>query len=388
MASKRDYYDVLGVSKNADEAEIKKAYRKLAKKYHPDANPDNKEEAREQFKEVSEAYEVLSDSQKRQTYDQFGHAAFDSGAGASSGGGFGGFGGFSGGMDVGDIFDNIFGGGFGDIFGGGSSRRRNGPKQGGDIEASIHLTFEEAVFGCTKDITYKRQENCDVCKGTGAKPGTHAESCKNCSGSGQERVVQQTMLGAMTTVRNCHVCGGTGKIIKNPCTKCSGKGRVEVKKTVKVDIPKGINHGQSVRKSKLGHCGERGGADGDLFVKAYVQPHKTFIREGDNIYLKYNLSMVQAALGDEVEIPTIDGSEVYVVKPGTQPESVVTFKGKGVFNVHNPNMRGDEVVTLKVEIPTKLTERQKELLREFDGTNDAVGKESGMKDKFNKFFKK
>lgn len=375
MASKRDYYEVLGVAKGASDSDIKKAYRKLAKKYHPDANPGDKE-AEDKFKEVSEAYEVLSDEKKRQTYDQFGHAAFD---GAAGGGGFnGGFGG----VDMGDIFESFFGGsGFGDIFGGG--RRRNGPKRGNDVQYNMHITFEESMFGAEKTINVPITETCDVCKGTGAKPGTVAENCKNCGGSGQERVVQQTMFGSMTSVRECHVCHGQGKVIKEPCSKCSGNGKVKVSKDIKISIPKGIAHGQSIRKSGMGEAGEKGGANGDLFITVYVQPHKTFIRKENNIYVDVPISIVQAALGDEIMVPTIDGNEKYTVKPGTQPETSAILKGKGAYNVRNERVRGDQIITFKVEVPTKLTERQKELLREFDGES---GKKEGFFDKMKKRF--
>ena len=357
MASKKDYYEVLGLDKGASDSEIKKAYRSLAKKYHPDANPDNKE-AEAKFKEVGEAYEVLSDSQKRAAYDQFGHAAFEQGGG----GGAGGFSGNMGGM--GDIFENIFGGGFGDIFGGGS-RRRNGPRRGEDLQATVIISFEEAVFGCQKEINIAVTEQCDECKGTGAKPGTYPETCKNCNGSGQERVVQQTMFGAMQSVRTCSHCGGSGKVIKTPCSKCSGNGNVKVKRSVKFDVPKGINHGQSIRKSGMGNAGERGGGNGDLYIEINVRPHKSFVRKENNIYLDVPITFAQAALGDTITIPTIDGDEEYTLKAGTQPNSTDTLKNKGVFNVRNPKVRGDQIITFKVQVPTKLSEKQKKILREF-----------------------
>lgn len=382
MASKRDYYEVLGVDKNADDATIKKAYRKLAKKYHPDANLGNEKEAAEKFKEVGEAYEVLSDAQKRKTYDQFGHAAFE------GPGGGGGAGGFSGGFNMnmggmGDIFDSFFGGGFGDIFGGGS-RRKNGPKRGLDIQVNLHITFEEAVFGTRKEVTYSRNEACPDCNGTGAKAGTHAETCKNCGGSGQERVNRQAFFGVMTTVSECHVCHGTGKVIKTPCGKCSGSGKVRTEKTISVEVPKGINHGQSIKKSGMGQLGERGGQAGDLLITMYVAPHKSFIREGDDIYLNVPVSIVQATLGDEITIPTIDGEISYTIKPGTQPDTVITLQGKGVPHVRNNTSRGNQIVTLKVQVPTKLNERQKELLREFAEIDGESIKKPGFFEKVKK----
>lgn len=381
MASKRDYYEVLGVDKNADDSAIKKAYRKLAKKYHPDANPGNKE-AEEKFKEIGEAYEVLSDSQKRKTYDQFGHAAFDGGGGA---GGYSG--GFSG-MDMGDIFgsfSDIFGGGFSDIFGGGG-RRKSGPKRGADLQVNLHISFEEAVFGCSKEVTYSRDESCPSCNGTGAKEGTHAETCPNCKGSGQERTTEQSLFGAVTMVRECHVCHGSGKIIKTPCDKCRGNGKVRVKKNITVDVPRGINHGQSIRKSGMGQPGERGGQTGDLLITMYVAPHKDFVRKNDDIYVDVPISIVQASLGADITIPTIDGDETYTVKPGTQPDTVVILKNKGVSNVRNNSVRGNEIVTLKVHIPTKLNDRQKEILRSFaEAGGDTVKKEKFF-DKVKKAF--
>lgn len=372
--AKRDYYEVLGVAKGADDSEIKKAYRKLAKKYHPDANPDNKE-AEEKFKEISEAYEILSDSQKRAAYDQYGHAAFEQG-GMSGGGGFGGF---SGGVDMGDIFESFFGGGgFGDIFGGGGSRRRNGPVNGSDIQVSLTVSFEEAVFGCSKEISYAVTGTCDECHGSGAKAGTHAETCSRCNGTGQERVVSRTPLGNIQTVRTCSACGGSGKIIKEKCSKCGGQGRIRVQKTVKVDVPKGINHGQSIRKSGMGEAGVNGGQAGDLYIEIRVMPHKQFVRNGNDILLDVPITMTQAALGANITIPTLDGEEIYSVRPGTQPDSKVTLRNKGVFYVRNPRERGNMILTFKVNIPTKLTEHQKELLREFDDPDNTAKKEGGL----------
>ncbi len=357
--AKRDYYDVLGVNKGATDSDIKKAYRKLAKKYHPDANPNNKDDAEAKFKEATEAYEVLSDEKKRQTYDQFGHSAFEGTGGFSSGGNFSG-------MDMGDIFESFFGGGgFSDIFGGGSSRRRRGPSRGADLQYNLTINFEEAVFGCSKEISFQADDKCNVCSGTGAKQGTHPQTCPTCGGSGQERVIQQTILGSMTTVTECRTCHGEGKVVKDPCSSCGGRGKVKKTKTITVDIPKGINEGQSIRKAGMGAYGERGGPNGDLLIAISIRPHKTFIRQNNDIYVEVPISIVQATLGDEIKIPTIEGEEVYNVKPGTQPETTVTLKNKGVFNVRNPKIRGDQIVKFKVVVPTKLSEEQKEILMQF-----------------------
>lgn len=370
--AKRDYYEVLGVSKNANDSEIKKAYRKLAKQYHPDANPNN-QEAEIKFKEATEAYEVLSDSSKRQTYDQFGHAAFD---GAS-----GGAGGFSG-MDMGDIFESFFGGGgFSDIFGGGG-RRRRGPSRGADLQYNLTIDFEEAVFGCKKEISFQADDKCDNCNGTGAKPGTQPQTCPTCGGSGQERVTQQTLFGAMQTIVECRTCHGQGQTIKEPCPVCNGKGKVRKQKTLTIDIPKGINEGQSIRKQGMGAPGEKGGPNGDLLIAISVRPHKTFKRQNNDIYVEVPISIVQATIGDEIKIPTIDGEENYTIKPGTQPETVVTLKNKGVFNVRNPKIRGDQIIKFKVVVPTKITDNQKQLLLQF-------AQESGeTNNKKEKFFEK
>ena len=375
--SKRDYYDVLGVSKGATDADIKKAYRKLAKKYHPDANLENKESAEAKFKEATEAYEVLSDSSKRQTYDQFGHSAFEGAGGFSGGGGFSG-------MDMNDIFD-MFGGGFGgfsDIFGGGRSRKR-GPSRGADLQYNLTINFEEAIFGCSKEISFQADDKCDACNGTGAKTGTHPQTCSTCGGTGQERIMQQTILGSMTTVTECRTCHGEGKIVKDPCSVCNGKGKVRKSKTITVDVPKGINEGQSIRKAGMGATGEKGGPNGDLLIAISIRPHKKFVRNGNDIYVEVPISIIQATVGDEIKIPTIDGEEMYSLKAGTQPETMVTLKNKGVFNVRNPKIRGDQIIKFKVNVPTKITEKQKDLLMQFavqDGYVPSVRKE--------KFFEK
>jgi len=357
MADKTDYYEALGITKDANDDQIKKAYRKLAKQYHPDANPgDSKAEAK--FKEVSEAYSVLSDPQKRAAYDQYGHSAFD----PNSSGGQGGFSGYSG-FDANDIFESFFGGGFGDIFGGGA--RRNGPRRGADLQTSMQIEFEEAVNGAEKSIQITSNEACDTCKGSGAKPGTTAESCKQCNGTGQERVMQQTMFGAMTSVRTCSACRGTGKIIKTPCTNCGGSGKVRQSKTLQIQIPKGIDNGQSIRLTGKGEPGERGGPSGDLLITIYVKPHRLFTRNGTNLYLEVPITFAQAALGSEISIPTLTGLEKYTLKPGTQTGTAVTLKGKGIPSLRNNKNFGDLVATLKVTVPTQLTDRQKQLLKDF-----------------------
>lgn len=353
MANKRDYYDVLGVSKGASDDELKKAYRKLAKKYHPDANPDNTE-AEDKFKEASEAYEVLSDKEKRSTYDQFGHSAFENGGA----GGYQYSGGFS---DMSDIFENFFGG---DIFGG-SSRRRNGPRRGADVGVNIEISFEEAIFGVKKDITIRVAETCNTCKGTGAKKGTSPESCRKCNGTGQERVQVQTLFGATTTIRTCSACGGNGKIIKDPCEACSGSGVIRKNKTLEITIPQGIDSGQSIRISGKGEPGERGGPYGDLLVTVYVKEHKHFKRKGTNLFMDIPITFVQATLGAEITIPTMYGNEKYVIKAGTATGTEVRLRNKGVPSIRNKNSIGDLVVTLNITVPKNLNEKQKDLLRQF-----------------------
>ncbi len=378
MASKRDYYEVLGINKSATDAEIKKAYRKMAKKYHPDANPGDKV-AEEKFKEVSEAYEILSDPQKKAAYDQYGHAAFE--------GGMGGAGGFTGnfsGMDMGDIFGDIFGGfggGFSDIFGGGSSRR-NGPSRGSDLQMNMTITFEESMFGCKKEINIPVSETCSQCGGSGAKKGTSPVNCTKCGGTGRVRVSKQTPFGVMASERVCPDCGGEGKIIKEKCPHCGGRGNVEVKKNITVDIPKGIMHGQSIRKNGMGGAGQKGGPNGDLYIKINVMPSKQFRRDGNDLYTEAAINIVQATLGDEITIPTIDGEEKYTIKPGTQPETKITLRGKGAYNVRNDKMRGNLVVTLKVIVPTDLKQNQKDLLQKFGDTlTDKNTKKKGFFDK-------
>jgi molecular chaperone DnaJ len=374
MAAKQDYYEMLGVPKTATEAELKKAYRKLAKQYHPDVKPGDKA-AEEKFKELSEAYDVLSDANKRKTYDQFGHAAFEQGGGGQGGfqGGFGGFGGFQQGqgMDINDIFGSFFGGGmdFGS-FGGGRQGRPKA-RRGADLQMQMTITLEEAVFGATKDVRIQSYDACDTCKGSGAKAGTYPETCSRCGGTGSERVQKQTILGMVTQVVPCAACKGEGKTVKDPCPTCRGEGRVRKNKTIEVAVPKGIDSGQSIRLQGKGEVGEKGAPAGDLYIVINIAPHKHIAREGRNLYVDVPITFVQAALGDEIQIPTLGGGvEKYKVKPGTQPGSTVTFRGKGVPNVHNPNQMGDLVVKLNVTVPQKMTEKQKDLLRNF---NEGMG---------------
>lgn len=357
---KRDYYEVLGVDKNADDAAIKKAYRQLAKKYHPDMNPGD-QEAEKKFKEASEAYAVLSDPDKRRQYDQFGHAAFEGGAG---GGGFGGFDFNS--ADMGDIFGDIFG----DLFGGGRSRRaNNGPMQGANIRAQIRVTFEEAVFGCDKEIELTLKDECGKCHGTGAKPGTSPITCSKCGGKGQVVYTQQSLFGMVQNVRTCPECNGTGKVIKEKCPDCYGTGYISNKKKIAVTVPAGIDNGQSIRIRGKGEPGVNGGPRGDLLVEVLVSRHPIFQRQDTNIYSTAPISFVTAALGGTVRIKTVDGEVEYDVKAGTQTDTRVRLKGKGVPSLRNKNVRGDHYVTLVVQVPTDLSRDAKEALRAYD---DAV----------------
>ena len=357
---KRDYYEVLGIDKNADDAAIKKAYRQLAKKYQPDMNPGN-QEAEKKFKEASEAYAVLSDPDKRRQYDQFGHAAFEGGAG---GGGFGGFD-FTG-ADMGDIFGDIFG----DLFGGGRSRRaNNGPMQGANLRAQIRVTFEEAVFGCDKEIELTLKDECGKCNGTGAKPGTSPITCTKCGGKGQVVYTQQSLFGMVQNVRTCPDCNGTGKVIKEKCPDCYGTGYISNKKKIAVTVPAGIDNGQSIRIRGKGEPGVNGGPRGDLLVEVLVSRHPIFQRQDTNIYSTAPISFVTAALGGTVRIKTVDGEVEYDVKAGTQTDTRVRLKGKGVPSLRNKNVRGDHYVTLVVQVPTDLSKDAKEALRAYD---DAV----------------
>lgn len=358
--SKRDYYEVLGVSKDADDAAIKKAYRALAKKYHPDMNPGDAE-AEKKFKEASEAYAVLSDAEKRRQYDQFGHAAFEGGAG-----GAGGFGGFDfNGADFGDIFGDIFG----DLFGGGGrrgGRANNGPMKGANIRKSIRITFEEAVFGCKKELEVILKDPCTTCGGTGAKPGTSPETCPKCGGKGQVVYTSQSFFGTVQNVQTCPNCGGSGKVIKERCTSCSGTGYTSSKKKIEVTIPAGIDNGQSVRIREKGEPGTNGGPRGDLLVEVNVSRHPIFQRQDMHIFSTVPISFAQAALGGDVKIQTVDGAVIYNVKPGTKTDTKVRLKGKGVPSLRNSAVRGDHYVTLVIQTPEKLSAEAKEALRRFD----------------------
>ena len=352
---KRDYYEVLGVEKGADDAAIKKAYRVLAKKYHPDMNPGDAE-AEKKFKEASEAYAVLSDPDKRRQYDQFGHAAFE--------GGMGGAGGFDfSGADFGDIFGDIFG----DLLGGGRSRGRgNGPMKGANLRTSVRITFEEAVFGCKKEIELNVKETCKTCNGSGAKPGTSPETCPKCGGKGQVVFTQQSLFGTVRNVQTCPDCQGSGKIIKERCADCRGTGYISMKKRYSVDIPAGIDNGQSTRMPGLGEPGINGGPRGDVLIEVIVGRHPIFQRQDFDIYSTVPVSFAVAALGGEIFIDTVDGKVIYDVKAGTQTDTRIRLRGKGVPSWRNKDMRGDHYVTLVVQVPDKLKPEAKELLRQFD----------------------
>ena len=369
---KKDYYEVLGLKKGATDAEIKKAYRQMAKKYHPDLNPDNPE-AEAKFKEVNEANDVLSDPEKKARYDQFGFAGVDpsygAGAGTGGSGGFGGFGGFTGGfssaggVDLGDIFDNIFGGGFS----GGSRTSPNSPRRGSDIVVSLSISFMEACKGLVHDIEINRIEECEECGGSGAKKGTQAKTCPDCHGTGKVNVRQQTMFGMMQSTRACSKCMGKGKIIDSPCPKCNGSGVYQKKVTISVNIPAGISDGQTIRLSGKGNAGTNGGPRGDLKVRISVRPDKVFERDGDNIIVEVPLTYTQAALGAEIDIPTIDGTMKYTSPAGTQPGKVFTIRGKGVQHCQR-NGRGDELIQVSIEVPTNLNRKQKDALQAFEST--------------------
>ena len=370
--NKRDYYEVLGVSKGASAEEIKKAYRKSAMKYHPDRNPGDKE-AEEKFKELGEAYEVLSDADKKARYDQFGFAGVDPNYGGGAGGYGGGFGGF-GGFDFGDIFGDFFGGG---------GRRQNAqtaPRRGENVGARLELTFEEAAFGAEKEVAAQRIENCAVCKGSGSADGV-IETCSQCRGTGQIRTVQNIMGMQMQSTTTCPQCSGRGKIVKNPCNTCRGKGKVRRTQKIKVKVPAGVDNGQTVRLRGEGSVGFNGGPNGDLMVDIYIKQHPIFERDGIHVYCEVPISFTQAALGGEIEVPTLDGKVKFEVPEGTQTGKLFTLSGRGIPAVNNPKRRGDHRFSVVVETPTRLTREQKELLRKLD---DSL--ESKSSPKRNKFF--
>ena len=372
--AKRDYYEVLGVEKTATDEELKKAYRKLAKKYHPDANPDNKEEAEAKFKELNEAYEVLSDKQKRSMYDQFGHNGPNGYANDFSG--FSGFDGFSGGFngagvdfDLNDIFSSFFGGG-------GRRTNRNGPVRGRDLKVHVEITFEEAAFGVSKEIVINRDEQCDTCKGTGSKPGTSAETCKVCGGRGTITTMQNTIFGSFQSSRTCDNCGGTGKVISSPCTECKGRGTVKKQRRIKVSIPAGIDNGQVISLNGEGEPGLRGGGPGNLYITVSVKKHAIFTRKGDSIFCDIHVTFPQAALGAIIDVPTLNGTEKFDLAEGTQTGSIFTLKGKGIKNVNGRGI-GDLYFTVIVDTPKRLNSEQRELIKklaEVSGENFETGR--------------
>lgn len=356
MADKRDYYEVLGVDRNASDSELKSAYRKLAKKYHPDTNPGDKE-AEARFKEASEAYAVLSDADKRRQYDQFGHAAFENGSGGAGGFDFSG-------MDMGDIFGDIFG----DFFGGGGSRRRdpNAPTRGANLRAQVKITLEEACFGVDKELELNLKDECATCHGTGAKPGTSPETCSTCGGKGQVVTTQKSLFGMVQNVTTCPHCHGTGKVIREKCSDCHGTGYTSSRKKIQVSIPAGIDHGQSVRIRGKGEPGTNGGARGDLLVEVFVGQNPEFERRDYDIYSTVKVSYPKAVLGGEIIVRTIDGEVAYTVKPGTQNGTRVRLRGKGVPSLRNKKLRGNHYVDIVVDVPTTVTKEQKKLLQQLE----------------------
>ena len=380
MAEKRDYYEVLGIGKNATDAEIKSAYRKLAKKYHPDLNPGNKE-AEEKFKEVNEANDVLSDPQKRQRYDQFGFAGVDPNYAAANGGGAGGFGGGFGGVDLGDIFGDIFGGGFGGGFsgfgGGSSTRTANAPRKGHDIQASVILTFEEAAHGCSKKITINRQDTCPDCGGTGAAKGTSPETCPDCGGRGYVVTQQRTPFGVMQSQQPCSHCGGRGTIIRNPCKTCRGTGKTAARKSLEINIPAGIDDDQNIALRGQGDAGSNGGPAGDVIVHVTVKADPMFERDGYDVTIHVPITFSQAVLGDDVEVPTVDGRIVQHIPEGTQSGTKFRLRGQGIQYL-NGRGRGDQYVIVDVEIPKKVTRAQREALTAFE---DSMNEENYEKRK-------
>lgn len=386
MPEKRDYYEVLGVQKGCSDDELKKAYRKLAKQYHPDLNPGDKE-AEAKFKEVNEAYEVLSDSQKRARYDQFGHAGVDPSYGAGAGGAYGAGGGF-GFDDLGDIFDSFFGGGGGFGFGGSTrTRNPNAAIRGNNIRTTITLTFLEAAKGCKKKIQFQRLERCESCGGTGAAKGSQPETCTECGGTGQVRVQQRTPFGVIQTAKTCTKCHGTGKVIKNPCKDCNGLGRVRHRRSLDIDIPAGIDHGQTFVISGQGDHGINGGPSGDIEVTVSVQRDPLFERDGFDVYCEVPITFIQAVLGDEITVPTIDGKVKYTMPEGTQSGTRFRLRNKGIPYV-NGRGRGDQYVTVSIEVPRNLSAKQKDTLKEFEKTTSDKNyeKRKGFFDKIKDLF--
>ena len=371
MADKRDYYEVLGVSKDASAEDIKKAYRKVTKANHPDLHPGDKE-CEERFKEANEAYEVLSDEEKRKKYDQFGHAAFDPNAGFNGAGGFGGFGGFG---DLGDLFGDLFGG-FG--FGGATRQNPNAPRRGDNVRAQVNISFEEAAFGCEKEITTARIEQCPDCGGNGCAPGTTAEVCPDCKGTGSVRTTQRTPFGMAQSMGPCQKCRGSGKIIHQPCKTCRGMGSIRRQHKMTVKIPAGIDDGQSISRAGYGNAGANGGPAGDLLISVIVRPHAIFEREGTNVYMEQEISFTQAALGAELELPTLDGKVKYTIPEGTQTGTTFRLRGKGIPYLRSPSTRGDQFVTVKVAVPRNLNANQKELLREYAAAMGEGSKTGGI----------
>ena len=381
MAEKRDYYEVLGIQKGASEDEIKKAFRKQAKKYHPDLNPGNKE-AEAKFKEVNEAYEVLSDNDKRNRYDRYGFAGVDPNFGAGSTA-YGGANPFGQDIDIGDIFNSFFGG-----FGGRSPKNQNAPRRGSDVEASVTISFEEAAKGCKKEVTYQNVETCKDCKGTGAAEGTNLKACPDCRGTGTVTVQKRTPFGVVQTSQSCEKCRGKGKVIEKPCPKCSGVGRIRSTRTVTVTIPAGINQDQTLNIGGHGNSGYNGGPAGDLHVYVVVKKHEIFERKGDDVWCEIPITFAQAAIGYEVTVPTLDGKATYNVHPGTQPGDIFKLKGKGIPHL-NSKGRGDQYVKVTIEVPRNLNDEQKKLLTEFDKSCSSKNyhKRSSFFDKVKNLFK-
>ena len=381
MAEKRDYYEVLGVQKGASEDEIKKAFRKQAKQYHPDLNPGNKE-AEAKFKEVNEAYEVLSNKDKRSRYDRFGFAGVDPNYGAGSTA-YGGGSPFGQDIDINDIFNSFFGG-----FGGRNPRNQNAPRKGSDVEATVTISFEEAAKGCKKEVTYQNVETCKECNGTGAKEGTNLKTCPDCRGTGQVTAQKRTPFGVVQTSSACEKCRGKGKIVEKPCEKCAGVGRIRSSRTVTVTVPAGISQDQILNISGHGNSGYNGGPAGDLHVYVNVKKHEIFERKGDDVWCEIPVTFAQAAIGHEVTVPTLDGKSTYTVHPGTQPGDIFILKGKGIPHLHSKG-RGDQYVKVTIEVPRNLNNKQKEMLKQFDAscTSSNYQKRSGFFDKVKNLFK-